>query len=588
MTVSPRNHFLFTPLLPSTTVGTLEFRCIIEPVRVLKHLHYYQASCIEINTKSNEISCLDFFNPEKQFSLPYDYLVCSVGAKSNTFNIPGVDKHAFMLKQLSDARAIRNRLMECFERASNRFISDEERQALTTFVIVGGVEFSGELYDFMREDVAKWFPDVKTKIILIESTDHILGSFDHNLSDYAMQTLLSRSEIKLMTNTFVKEVTSNEVVLGNNETIPCGICVWSTGLSPTDLTSQLPFYKEKRSGRIYTNDYLQVLSSNEQSPIPNIFAVGDCATPFHQSLPATAQVAAQASKYLATRFNKTRLDLIQDSKDAFHFKNLGMLAYLGGWSGLADLKSIKKSGFLSWLLWRSVYLTRLVSLKNRILVAIFVQSAPNFIIRALYQQLNVEQRLIVDKHTSSSSTRLKKQQQQQSVPDTEPIIRSYILTETYNRSIPFIRVLIASTQPHLHQIKPFCAVVSAVNDHHFYGISSCYIQPKLGYCLVTLPTMKTNWNSNYTKTMQLYLKLHHVTYQNECLSDHTPKQEHFHSEQRIGQVEYLTDNIVYDTLTTHLSLITIDYPTGLFYPNWLFDLKIKLKFNKSLKFLTIR
>jgi NADH dehydrogenase FAD-containing subunit len=26
--ISPRNHFLCTPLLPSTTVGTLEFRCI--------------------------------------------------------------------------------------------------------------------------------------------------------------------------------------------------------------------------------------------------------------------------------------------------------------------------------------------------------------------------------------------------------------------------------------------------------------------------------------------------------------------------------------------------------------------------------
>ena len=26
--VSPRNHFLFTPLLPSTAGGTLEFRCI--------------------------------------------------------------------------------------------------------------------------------------------------------------------------------------------------------------------------------------------------------------------------------------------------------------------------------------------------------------------------------------------------------------------------------------------------------------------------------------------------------------------------------------------------------------------------------
>ncbi len=31
--ISPRNYFLFTPLLPSTSVGTLEFRSIIEPVR---------------------------------------------------------------------------------------------------------------------------------------------------------------------------------------------------------------------------------------------------------------------------------------------------------------------------------------------------------------------------------------------------------------------------------------------------------------------------------------------------------------------------------------------------------------------------
>ena len=34
--VSPRNHFLFTPLLPSTSVGTLEFRCVQEPVRTIK------------------------------------------------------------------------------------------------------------------------------------------------------------------------------------------------------------------------------------------------------------------------------------------------------------------------------------------------------------------------------------------------------------------------------------------------------------------------------------------------------------------------------------------------------------------------
>ena len=31
--VSPSNHFVFAPLLPSTAAGTLEFQCIQEPMR---------------------------------------------------------------------------------------------------------------------------------------------------------------------------------------------------------------------------------------------------------------------------------------------------------------------------------------------------------------------------------------------------------------------------------------------------------------------------------------------------------------------------------------------------------------------------
>jgi NADH dehydrogenase FAD-containing subunit len=42
--ISPRNYFLFTPLLPSTTVGTLEFRAIQEPVRSIPGLRYTQVS----------------------------------------------------------------------------------------------------------------------------------------------------------------------------------------------------------------------------------------------------------------------------------------------------------------------------------------------------------------------------------------------------------------------------------------------------------------------------------------------------------------------------------------------------------------
>lgn len=133
------------------------------------------------------------------------------------------------------------------------------------------------------------------------------------------------------------------------------------------MTSTLSFSKEKRSGRIFTNDHLQVLS-DENTKVANIFALGDSATPINHPLPATAQAAVQQAKYLAKRFNSREFQINEDKYPTFNFNNLGMLAYLGGYGGLADLKQAKATGFFSWLLWRSVYLTRLISFKNRLLV----------------------------------------------------------------------------------------------------------------------------------------------------------------------------------------------------------------------------
>ncbi len=61
--VSPRNHFIFTPLLSSTTVGTLEYRVVIEPTRTVCQ-KYIQAECISINSKDNKITCLDVYNKQ--------------------------------------------------------------------------------------------------------------------------------------------------------------------------------------------------------------------------------------------------------------------------------------------------------------------------------------------------------------------------------------------------------------------------------------------------------------------------------------------------------------------------------------------
>ena len=132
--ISPRNHFLFTPLLPSTSVGTLEFRCVQEPVRTISGMHYHQAQAKTIDFKAQEIFCNDVYGhyqPGKpvtdkkviSFNVPYDKLVIAVGTKSNTFGVPGLvsqeeerlgssgtnKDNVFFLKQLQHSRAIRNR-----------------------------------------------------------------------------------------------------------------------------------------------------------------------------------------------------------------------------------------------------------------------------------------------------------------------------------------------------------------------------------------------------------------------------------------------------------------------------------------------
>jgi len=158
--ISPRNHFLFTPLLPSTTVGTLEYKCIQEPVRSIKDLKYRQALATNIDFESKKINCRPVCNDDYcglDYDVEYDQLIVACGMTNSIFKTEGVsqdpvvnqDNHIYFLKSLSDAKRIRNRLIDCFERASNPGNTKEEIDNALNFVIVGGgptsCEFAGEL-----------------------------------------------------------------------------------------------------------------------------------------------------------------------------------------------------------------------------------------------------------------------------------------------------------------------------------------------------------------------------------------------------------------------------------------------------------
>lgn len=361
--VSPRNHFLFTPLLPSTTVGTVEFRSIIEPIRSARgDVDYVQAYARRLDTKRRLVTCEGALD-RKLFDLPYDVLVIAVGSKSNTYGIPGVEEHTLPLKDLADARAIRQRILECFERAANPATTDEERKRLLHIVVVGGgptgVEFAAEMHDFLVDDLRKIYTALMpfVQITLLEGSHQLLGTFDATLQEYTAR-LFRRQRIAVRTGSLVVRVEKEKIILQDGTEIPYGLAVWTTGIGPTEFVQSLSFQKDT-AGRIITDEYFRVLSE------PEIFALGDCATVGDTNLPPTAQVAQQEGNYLAKAFNRRARGR---QVEPFRYKHYGMLAYIGSDRALADLEAVKGKGFVTWLFWRSAYVTRLVSLRNKILV----------------------------------------------------------------------------------------------------------------------------------------------------------------------------------------------------------------------------
>jgi len=388
--ISPRNHFLFTPLLPSTTVGTLEFRCVQEPIRTLKDVKYIQAVANKVDFTNKSVECEGVYKQfdkqagdtvRRSFSLEYDKLILAMGTKSNTFGVPGfcsqeeqidhnptgTDKHnVFFLKQLEHARAIRNRIIECFERASSPLMPEEERQRLLTFVVVGGgptsIEFTSELYDFLHSDVTKWYPDLAGayKVVLIEAGKHLLGAFDETLSTY-VEKLFQKRHISLMTGETVDKVEFNTVVTGSGARVPFGLCVWSTGNAALDVVKSLGL-ELSRDGRILVDDKLRVRGQD------SVFALGDCAVSASAPMAMLAQVANQQGKYLAKSLNR---DPELSSVKPFRYIFMGSMAQLGTWNAVADLNGPKVTGLAAFLAWRSAYWGYQVSITNKILIPMY-------------------------------------------------------------------------------------------------------------------------------------------------------------------------------------------------------------------------
>lgn len=363
--VSRRNHFLYTPLLPSTVVGTVEFRSVVESLRGFRPgVKFVQGNATSVDAENNKVRCCSL-DGATSWDLDFDSLVIAVGASCETFGIPGVRENCCFLKELADARQIRSAVIDSLEAASLPGIMEDKMDQLLHFVGVGagatGVRFAAELSDLLNNELRKHYPDIvdRIRITLIDAGKSVLSTYDQRLQEYTMRHF-RRNNITIRTGCFVKEVRPNEIELETGEMLRAGVILWSTGFSPSAFVRHLPFPKTEH-GRIETDDYLAV------STCPHIYAAGDCANPRGKNYPQLAQVAEQQGTYLAKQLNKKAL-LSNASK--FIWKDLGISSYIGHGCAVADLPNSRQgyAGFLAYQLWRSTMFTHLLSWRNKILV----------------------------------------------------------------------------------------------------------------------------------------------------------------------------------------------------------------------------
>lgn len=288
--VSPRNYFVFTPLLPSVTSGTVEARSITEPIRRIirkRDVMFLEAECTKIDAANKKVFCRDASSfcckGKEEFELEYDYLVVAVGATSNTFGTKGVEKYCHFLKEIEDAEKIRGRIVDCFETASLPHLSNEDRKQLLHFVIVGGgptgIEFAAELHDLVHEDLMCLYPELREHISIsvLQSADHILNTFDGRISEYAEQKF-SRDGIDVKIGSRVLEVTDHSISFKAKSTgelveIPYGMIVWSTGIGTRPVVADYMKQIGQTDRRVLaTDEWLRVKNTE------GVYALGDCAS----------------------------------------------------------------------------------------------------------------------------------------------------------------------------------------------------------------------------------------------------------------------------------------------------------------------
>jgi NADH dehydrogenase len=174
----------------------------------------------------------------------YDYLVMAAGSRPTYFGITGASEHSYPLWSFDDAVMLKERIMNCFRRASEE-TNEETKRKLLSFYVVGagftGVEMAGELAEFVP--VLCDMLEIDRRLVAIYNVDflpRVVPNLPEKLSE-KIQRRLEKMGVNVMLNTRVVEIGEAYIDLefeGRKSRNTAGTVIWVAGIESAGVTQQ--------------------------------------------------------------------------------------------------------------------------------------------------------------------------------------------------------------------------------------------------------------------------------------------------------------------------------------------------------------
>ncbi len=365
--VDPRSYMTYQPFLPEAAAGSLEPRHVVVPLRrVLRRCDVLTGRVTSIR-HAERVACIAP-STGPAYELSYDVLVVALGSIARTLPIPGLVEEGIGFKQVEEAIALRNHVLDRLDVAGS--VSDPALRARAlTFVFVGGgyagVEALAELEDMARY-ACRYYDDVRPadmRWVLVEATQRILPEVGTDMGDYTVRQLRERG-IDVRLNTRLRSCVGGHVVLDDGTEFDADTVVWTAGVKAHPVLAATDLPLDDR-GRLRAGANLRVAGVADAWSAGDCAAVPDLTGPPGATCAPSAQHAVRQARLLADNLVASlRGERVHD----YHHRHAGSVASLGLHRGVAEVYGVKLRGWPAWFMHRTYHVSRVPTLNRKIRV----------------------------------------------------------------------------------------------------------------------------------------------------------------------------------------------------------------------------